>query len=448
MAIPGGVKYAVIGAGIHGLSTAYHLAVKLKETGRGSGKDVLVVDKTGVAAGASGIACGVVRNNYFQPAMRELMAHSVEVWESDPEAYSYHPVGYMQISPEVMHAGCASIYEQQRAIGYESVFIEGEARCQAYMRDLFDDWQAKNITSVLHEKRGGYANNRASMRGLAAKAEAQGVRIVEGVEVTGFEFDNNSRAVTALVTSEGRIACDYVVVGVGPWINRIWNMLELPRDITVVGRDGKRHDGVRMWKYWCLEEGTLGVNPDMHKTNDGRMPPVIHVDTDAPLYSDIDGKLITDKLWGLYYKPDFNFGGIQGGSSPYVVAEEPDAVAVDPYGPDSPDFVVGETFIESWCSMLAHCQKRFGGKAHLYRREENSGGLGCFTPDSFPVFDVFRDNVYVIADSNHGYKMLGVGKLVAGEIAGESSRLLEPFRFSRYEQGKLHPVSRSPFPWS
>jgi methylglutamate dehydrogenase subunit A len=448
MAVPEGVKYAVIGAGIHGLSTAYHLALKLKETGRGSGRDVVVVDKTGVAAGASGIACGVVRNNYFQPAMRELMAHSVEVWESDPQAYSYHPVGYMQISPEVMHEGCASIYEQQRAIGYDSVFVEGEARCQAYMRDLFDDWQAKNITSVLHEKRGGYANNRASMRGLAAKAEGQGVRILEGVEVTGFEFGNNSRAVTALVTSEGRIACDYVVVGVGPWVNRIWNMLELPRDITVVGRDGKVHGGVRMWKYWCLEEGTLGVDPDMHKTNDGRMPPVIHVDTDAPLHSDIDGKLITDKLWGLYYKPDFNFGGIQGGSSPYKVSEEPDEVAVDPYGPDSPDFVVGEKFIESWCSMLAHCQKRFEGKSHLYRREENSGGLGCFTPDSFPVFDVFRDNVYVIADSNHGYKMLGVGKLVAGEIAGESSRLLEPFRFSRYEQGKLHPVSRSPFPWS
>jgi hypothetical protein len=239
-----------------------------------------------------------------------------------------------------------------------------------------------------------------------------------------------------------------VVVGVGPWINRIWNMLELPREITVKGRDGRRHDGVRMWKYWCLEEGTLGVDPGMHKTNDGRMPPVIHVDTDAPLYSDIDGKLITDQLWGLYYKPDFNFGGIQGGSSPYQVSEEPDAVAVDPYGPDSPEFVVGDKFIESWCSMLAHCQKRFEGKSHLYRREENSGGLGCFTPDSFPVFDVFRDNVYVVADSNHGYKMLGVGKLVAGEIAGESSRLLEPFRFSRYELGKLHPVSRSPFPWS
>ena len=40
------------------------------------------------------------------------------------------------------------------------------------MQGLFDDWQAKNITSVLHEKRGGYANNMPSMEGLAGKAEA------------------------------------------------------------------------------------------------------------------------------------------------------------------------------------------------------------------------------------------------------------------------------------
>ena len=54
----------------------------------------------------------------------------------------------------------------------------------------------------------------------------------------------------------------------------------------------------------------------------------------------------------------------------------------------------------------------------------------------------------MIADSNHGYKMLGVGKLVASEICGDHSSLLQPFRFSRYIEGKLHPVSNSPFPWS
>ena len=81
-ALPDSARHLVIGAGVHGLSTAWHLA--------DAGEEALVVDKAGVAAGASGIACGVIRNNYFQPAMQELMAACVEIWESDPEALSYH----------------------------------------------------------------------------------------------------------------------------------------------------------------------------------------------------------------------------------------------------------------------------------------------------------------------------------------------------------------------
>ena len=54
------------------------------------------------------------------------------------------------------------------------------------MKGLFDDWQAKGITSVLHEKRGGYANNTAShATAWRHKAEAEGVRILTGVEVQG-----------------------------------------------------------------------------------------------------------------------------------------------------------------------------------------------------------------------------------------------------------------------
>src|SRR6476620_2083775 len=187
--IPNAAHYVVIGAGVHGPSTSMHLAQRLRAAGKtvgARGTRIVVLDKTGVGAGASGIACGVVRNNYYQPAMRELMAHSVSVWERDPDAYSYHAVGYMQISPEVMRAQVGTIYEQQQAIGYESVFIEGEAQSRAYMRGLFSDWQAEGITSVLHEKRGGYANNLAAVRGLADKAEALGVEIHTGVEVTGF----------------------------------------------------------------------------------------------------------------------------------------------------------------------------------------------------------------------------------------------------------------------
>jgi hypothetical protein len=100
-----------------------------------------------------------------------------------------------------------------------------------------------------------------------------------------------------------------------------------------------------------------------------------------------------------------------------------------------------------WTSALAHCHKRFEGQRGRFRKAP-SGGIGAFTPDSFPMFDVFHQNAYVIADSNHGYKMIGIGALVAKELLGEAQALLEPFRFSRYAEGRLHPVSHSPFPWS
>src|SRR5438094_630418 len=191
--IPRHSRYVIIGAGIHGLSTAWHLAAELRRRGLGGGEDVLVLDKRGVGAGASGIACGVIRNNYFQPAMRELMAHSVAVWESDPGAFAYHPVGYLQIAPEAMHKDVAKIYAEQQAIGYPSVLVEGERDCREYMLAMFDDWRAPGITAILHERRGGYGNNVRALRGPAAKAEAEGERVLPGSEDTGMGTGRGAR---------------------------------------------------------------------------------------------------------------------------------------------------------------------------------------------------------------------------------------------------------------
>jgi glycine/D-amino acid oxidase-like deaminating enzyme len=432
--LPDRVKYLVIGAGVHGLSTAWHLAKEQRS--RGEEPDVLIVDKTGIGAGASGIACGVVRNNYFQPAMSELMAANVEVWEQDPPGFSYHPVGYAALGCGAQVDDLTAVYERQQRIGYPSELIVGADAVRSHMKEMFPDWRAQGVEVCLHEEKGGYANNMASMQGLAKKAQEAGARLVTGVKVTGFDMDD-SGAVQTVHTDQGDIAVEQVVVGVGPWIATIWEMLGLSDRIDVRTPEGDVHKDQEMWTYWYLQEGEISVDPKLLSLPDGSMPPVLHVDSDAPLYDD-DGKLITDELWGNYFKQDLH--GVQGGAAPIIVGHQ---FEVDPY----PTASVESSFADMWCASLSHCMERFEGKRGTYANVR-SGGVGCFTADSFPIFDYMRPNVYVIADSNHGYKMIGVGREVAQVMTGGHSSVLYPFRFERFATGDLHPVSNSPYPWS
>ncbi len=438
MTLPASAHTVVVGAGIHGLSTAYHLAKELRERGLGSGRDIAVLDKTGPGAGASGIACGVVRNNYFQPAMSELMQACVEVWESDPAAYHYNPVGYIALGAAVQESDLVATYERQEAIGYRSELILGEAEVDAHMKGLFPDWRAQGTTVCLHEHQGGFAFNLDSVLGLAGKCESEGVTVYSGVEVTGFELAGDD-SVTAVSTSGGRIEVgEQLVIAPGPWARVFWAMLGLPETIDVRTPSGEVVRDRPMWTYWNLQEGEITVDPLSFATADGGPPPVIHLDTDAPLWTD-DGRLVSDELWGIYFKRDRH--GVQGGAAPLVVESD---VELDPY-PSTTN--VDPDFADMWCAGLSHAMSRFEGCRASYK-DARSGGVGAFTADNFPVFDYLRPNVYGILDSNHGYKMIGVGREVAKVLVGEHSQLLYPFRFERFATGDLHPVSQSPYPWS
>jgi glycine/D-amino acid oxidase-like deaminating enzyme len=426
--VPASIETLVIGAGVHGLSTAWHLAR--------AGRPVLVVDKSEVGSGASGIACGIVRNNYFQPAMQELMAACVEVWEAEAETLHYHPSGYIALGPEAQEQDLIAVFERQQRIGYRSELHVGTDEVARHMRSLYDDWRAPGLSVCLHEHAGGYGFNRESMLGLAGLAQRAGAQIAAGVEVLGFEFDG-SGAVTKVRTSAGEIAVEQVVVAVGPWIASLWSMLDLPDRLDVRQPDGTLVADQEMWTYWYLQEGEAAFDPGVFVTADGASSPVLHVDSDQPLHAD-DGRLITDEPWGVYFKPDRD--SIQGGAQPIAQGHR---FEVDPY----PTGNVDPGFPDMWSASLSHCLARFEGARARYR-QVRSGGAGAFTVDNFPVFDHMRPNAFVVADSNHGYKMIAVGREVARVLGGEHSSLLHPFRYERFTTGDLHPVSHSPYPWS
>jgi glycine/D-amino acid oxidase-like deaminating enzyme len=437
MAVPQASRFVVIGAGVHGLSTAYHLARALREKGQGSGADVVVLEKKRVGAGASGIACGVVRNFYYQPAMNEIMRVSVGVWEEHPDVLGYHPVGYIAAVPAPQAEDLVTIARNHSRLGYDSELVLGERDCARHMEVLLPDFHTEGLEAVLHEKQGGWAEREVTLAGLARLARDEGVTILEGVEVTG--FDRRGGTVHAVETSQGPIATEMVIVAPGPWAGRFWALLGLPATVQVRTPDGLVTRP--MFHYLKLQEGEIHTEV-VYATATGGEPPVIHVDHNLPLVSDMTGQVITDQPWGIYFKRDK--GGVQGGAVPIDLGTE---VNLEPYGHDNPEHVVDESFADYFTAGLAWTMDRFKGQSRSYRQKPN-GGIGAFTPDNFPVFDMVLPNVYIVADSNHGFKMLGVGKALASLLTGGEAEALKPFRFSRFAEGALHPTSHSPYPWN
>jgi glycine/D-amino acid oxidase-like deaminating enzyme len=135
--------------------------------------------------------------------------------------------------------------------------------------------------------------------------------------------------------------------------------------------------------------------------------------------------------------------GLQGGTIPIKIGPR---AAIDPYGHANDEYQAEPEFADYLCSAMAQTMSRFSGIRPNFRERRN-GGVGAFTPDNVPVIDWVLPNVYMIADSNHGFKMLGAGKLAAQYLMGEEVPELQPFAFSRYAEGKTFGASNSHSPW-
>ena len=439
--LPESVKYVIIGAGVHGLSAGWHLAMELEARGRGSGEDIIILDKAGPGAGASGIACGCVRNFYMTEPIHALLRHSVDVWMYDPVAFGFQQVGYVSCGEANQIGDYERIHASQNSVGYHSdLYVGQEAR--HYLKSIWPDFKTEGIDVAIFEKVSGYAGTRQVIKGLAQKCADHGVRICSGVEV--MDYNLQAGEVKSVVTNQGEINCDLVIWGLGAWTPKHWRLLDKPltldchySDGTVVNKD--------MWTYWRLLEGEVYYDKP-YLTAAGLNPPVLHVEKmNTPVIDDMSGEKLSDYLY-IYYKNGnerMDRPGLQGGTVPIKLGPE---AATDPYGHDNDEYQAEPEFADYLCSAMAQTMERFEGIRPDFRERRN-GGIGAFTPDNVPVIDWVLPNIYMIADSNHGFKMLGAGKLVAKQLMGDDVADLKPFAFSRYAQGKTFGSSNSHSPW-
>ena len=403
----------IVGSGVHGLSTALHLAEL-----RGSGHGIVVLDKQRVGAGASGISGGIVRNFYLSSAMTEIVHLSVEIFELDPSLFGFRQVGYIAVVPAAQAEELQRIAEHHRDVGYASELVLGESEVRGHMEAIFPDWRARGSTALLHEARSGWADPTATLAALEGMARAAGVEIREGAEVTGFDLDR-AGAVEAVRTSTGSLACDLVVLAPGPWARDLLRMLDLPTSLD--------------FHYWQVREGEYEHSSAALDPTD----PVVHLDADEPVPG-------LPAHWGIYFRPGLGRGAAIGGLPLPLDAE----CELDPYGPSHPELgVTTQDFDEGVTAAMSWALGRFDGGFDRWTCSSSAAQTG-FTPDSYPVVGFVRENAYVVLDSNHGFKMLALGKLAAAELEGERQRALDAFRLDRFGTGVLHPESASPYPWT
>ena len=312
------------------------------------------------------------------------------------------------------------------------------ARSRAHMRELCPATGAREgLTVCLHEHAGGFAFNIGSRCGAwRDKARAAGARDRRGGRGDRLRARRLGRGEHRVETSAGPIEVEQVVIAVGPWIPHLWEMLGLPDRLDVRRPDGSVDADVADVDLLVPAGGRGGAAALDPRRRRRPRPRRCFTSTPTARCATTSGRLVSEEQWGIYVKPDRD--SVQGGAQPLTVGE---SFEVDPY----PTGTVEPDFPDLWCAALSHCMERFEGCRSRYR-QVRSGGAGAFTADNFPVFDRMLPNVYVAADSNHGYKMIAVGREIARELGGEHSLAAAPVPLRALLDRRPSPGLAEPLP--
>jgi len=197
----------VIGAGGHGLATAYYLA---KEHGV---RKVAVVERGYLGGGNTARNTTIVRSNYLWDESTALYEKSMKLWEGLSQDLNYN---VMFSQRGVMNLG-HSLQEmrdiERRVTANRLNGVDGEVISPAQIKEMIPFINLNTRYPVLGaslQRRGGVARHDAVAWGFARGADAHGVDIIQNCEVTGIRRDGG--AVVGVDTAKGFIKARKVAI--------------------------------------------------------------------------------------------------------------------------------------------------------------------------------------------------------------------------------------------
>lgn len=226
--LPKTADIVIIGGGVMGVSTAYHLARA------GAGRVLLVERESSLGQGATGRCAGGVRYQFATEVNIRLSLASLAMLESfrdetgvDPQ---YRQCGYLFVltKPEDLQAFRHNI-ALQRSLGVDTEWWTADEVRQRLPLMRFPD----ALAATFHA-RDGLADPHSVVLGYAKRARELGAHLLTGVEVLALEVAHGK--VASVQTSAGRIACRTVVNAAGPWMSLVGRMAGIDIPITPLRR--------------------------------------------------------------------------------------------------------------------------------------------------------------------------------------------------------------------
>ena len=210
--IPSAAQVVVIGGGIIGCSTAYHLA-------RNGCKDVVVLERAKLTSGSTWHAAGLVGQLRSSANVTQLLKYSVELYDR-LEKETGQATGWKRNGGLRLACNAERLVEIRRqATTAHSFGLEMHVLSAAEAKALWPIMDNSDVVGAAFLPTDGQVSPSDLAQALAKGARMQGVRIVEDCPVTGIELDGGR--VRAVNTAQGRIETGIAVNCAGQWARHI-----------------------------------------------------------------------------------------------------------------------------------------------------------------------------------------------------------------------------------
>ncbi|MCG8617055.1 MAG: FAD-dependent oxidoreductase, partial [Desulfobacterales bacterium] len=216
--LPEAAQVVIIGGGIVGCSTAYHLA----DYGF---TDVVVLERKTLSSGTTFAAAGMLGQFRSNRQLSRLVSYAHEIYPKLEEITGMGTGYYKSGSVSLAQTRDRYIELQRAASTARSYGIEFNEVSLSEARDLVPGMSTEGLEGAFYIPGDGYTNPIDTTMAFAKGARNQGVRIFQDTLVT--DLIHSGERVTGVKTDMGDIACEYLVICGGMWSRQLGQWLDI-----------------------------------------------------------------------------------------------------------------------------------------------------------------------------------------------------------------------------